>query len=292
MATVAEAHITAQARLQQLAVAGVGRAWDQLSDHHADQVAVFLAFVVPWILAAQRQSAALTTAFIAQAIGRPPAGIDVTRVIGAAIRSSTPIVADAAAPAPVPSVALPAPTASAAPLPAALRGGVPPEVVYRRPFVTVWTKLAENRPLPVAIAAGRAQAVGSAALDVQNTMRHTLVAVGEANPTIVGYRRVPNVDACPLCKLVSGRRYLTGVLMEIHVHCKCGVEVITAANRGDFFGKDDNDLAIAPGNEVIRIVKHPDTPDAPAPAIALHGELGPLLVDGHDHFTGPDALAA
>lgn len=252
--TLAEAHIQLQARLQALATQAVANAWTGLAAYNAANVAQFLGIVVPLILAAQRQSAALTNAYVGQAIGRPPLPLDVAKVIGPAIRAGTP-------------------TAK----------------VYERPFVTVWTALKNQAPYVEAVHAGQVHAQASAAMDVQNTMRHTLRAIGEADKTILGYRRVPNADACELCKLVAGRRYLTGVLMEIHVHCKCGVEVITAANRGDFFGKDDNDLAVAPGDEDIEIIKHPNTP---IPVIALHGELGPLIVDGRHHFTSGDEIAA
>jgi hypothetical protein len=257
MATAAEAHIEAQARLRALAVQGVSTAWDRLASYDAPDVARFLAIVVPLVLAAQRRSASLTSAFIARSLRSSPIGFDIDMLIGAAVRN-----------------------------------GTTPDVIYRRPFVTTWTALKDHTPYEQAVAAGREQATGSAAMDVQNTMRHTLQAVGEAERRILGYRRVPDGDACPLCVLASGRRYRTGVLMEIHNRCGCGVDVITSANRGDFFGKTDNDLAVAPESGVMRIVKQGASREEPTVAAVLHGELGPLLVNAAHKFTGPDDLAA
>lgn len=272
--TLAEAHIQVQARLRGLAVQAVANAWQSLPAYNLVNVAQFLAIVVPIINAAQRQSAALTNAYLGQAMGRPPLPLDVQKVIGPAIRA-----------------------------------GTPPEIVYRRPFVTTWTALKRLPPepsrgtppppasppppspagVPVPVAsriepvpervvqarnAGLAHAKSSAAMDVQNTMRHTLKLIGDMDTTILGYRRVPDVTACEFCKLIAGRRYLTSELQPVHANCGCGVDVITAANRGDFFGKLENDLSI------------------PGVAVREHGELGPLLVDPADHFTTEHDIAA
>lgn len=279
--TPAEAQIVVQTRLQQLVIAAVARAWDNLPGYNEADVAVFLRIVVPLILAAQRQSAAITNAYLARELGRPPAALDITRVIGAAIRSSTPeVVAAVREHTPQLEAAVTTPVAPAAP------AGVPPEVVYRRPFVTTWTALARDKPMPEAIAAGRAHATASAAMDVQNTMRHTLVAVAELDGTILGFRRVPNADACELCKLAAGRRYRKSELIGIHEHCRCTVKVITAANRDDFVGKPENDLALNPGAVLV------NADGTVAAATRLHGELGPVLVNANHRFTGPDELAA
>jgi hypothetical protein len=273
-----QAHIAANTRLQEIAATAAAAAWLGLGSYDEEDVPRFLARVVPVILAAQRQSVALTVAFLASAIGRRPAPVQVEQLVGAAIRTATPEVIAASQRG---GLAL-APDAT----------GVPPQIVYRRPFVGVWNALGEGTPWADAVDAGRERVAGTAAFDVQNAMRHTLRAVGEADDLILGYRRVPDSDACPLCVLAAGRRYRTGVLMEIHTRCKCGIEVVTAANRGDFFGKAENDLAITPGDEVIRIVKHGATPNEPGLAVVRHGELGALLVADGDHFTDELDIAA
>lgn len=236
----AEAHIVVQERLRALTVQTVAAAWDGLPNYDEESVGPFLTVVVPLVIAAQRQSAMLTNAFLARELGRGPVDIDVEELIGPAVRN-----------------------------------GTPPETVYRRPFVQTWTALKDHTPWEQAVRAGRERATGAAAMDVQNTMRHTLRAVGEADDLILGYRRVPDADACPFCKLIAGRRYLTADLMEVHPRCGCGVDVITAENRGDFFGKRSNDLAIPKGV-----------------AFHDHGELGPLVGSPDHNFAGPEVLAA
>lgn len=251
-----QAHIVANTRLQEIATRAVVAAWRSLGSYNEEDVAVFLARVVPVILAAQRQSAALTVAFLARAIGEP-ISVDVDRLIGAAIRAATPEVIAASQRG---GLAL-APDAT----------GVPPEVTYRRPFVGVWSDLADSKPWQQAVDAGGERAGGMAAFDVQNSMRHTLRLVGENEDLILGYRRVPDSDACPFCKLIAGRRYLTSELLPVHPRCCCGVAVITAANRDEFTGKRENDLAIPA--------------DGPQPAVVEHGEMGPLLVDASHDFS-------
>lgn len=252
-----QAHIAANTRLQEIAAAAVMAAWQSLGSYDEADVPLFLARVVSVVLATQRQSVAMTAAFLERAIGRPLAPFDVNLLIGEAIRTATPEVIAASQKGGL--VLAPGAT------------GVPPEVVYRRPFVGVWSDLADHKPWQQAVDAGGERAGGMAAMDVQNSMRHTLRLVGENEGLILGYRRVPDANACPFCKLIAGRRYLTSDLMEVHPRCCCGVEVITAANRDEFTGKRENDLAIPL--------------DGPQPAVVEHGELGPLLVDASHDFT-------
>ncbi len=259
-----QAHIAANTRLQEIAATAAAAAWLGLGSYDEEDVPRFLARVVPVILAAQRQSVVLTVAFLARAIGRRPAAVDVTQLVGAAIRTATPEVIAASQRG---GLAL-----------ASDATGVPPEVVYRRPFVAVWSDLSKGTPWADAVNAGRERVEATAAFDAQNAMRHTLRAVGEADDLILGYRRVPDSDACDFCKLIAGRRYLTSDLMEVHPRCQCGVDIITAENRGDFTGKRENDLAI--------------TRDGVTAAVVTHGELGALLVNGAHGFTGLDDIAA
>lgn len=153
---------------------------------------------------------------------------------------------------------------------AGVRNGTAPVEVYQRPFVTVWTALKAGTRFEDAVAAGLARATGSAAMDVQLTMRSTLTDIGSRDDLILGFERVPDGDACDFCVLVAGQRYTTADLMPVHNHCGCGVDIITAENRGDFTGKTGNDLSMPA-----------------AVSIAEHGELGPLLVGADHHF---DAL--
>lgn len=228
--TLAEAHILAQQQLREASAQGVGAAWDQLPAYDEENVDEWLSAVLPIVLAAQHRSAAYTDAFIAYETGRRPLGITRRLVTGAAARL----------------------------------GAVPAEV-YRRPFVTVWSGLKNGKTWAESVAEGRRRAAAAAETDVQLTMRETLREVGDHDPNVVGFRRVPDSNACKFCVTVAGQRYRTDELMPIHTHCGCGVDVITRANRSDFTGQPDNDLS--------------------GVVVADHGELGPVLVDAEHHFT-------
>lgn len=159
-----------------------------------------------------------------------------------------------------------------------IRNGVDPAEVYARPFVNVWSDLKAGRPYPDAVASGLHRATSAVQMDAQLAMRQTLVVAARQEPRILGYRRVPDPGACPFCLLIAGRRYLTDQLQPVHNHCGCGVDVITEENRGDFTGRPENDLNV--------------TRDGVTAAVVEHGELGPLLVNGDDHFTDHAAIAA
>lgn len=228
----AQAHITAEQRLRTRTEQAVAQAWRNLPSYDEEDVPAFLAVVVPLMLAAQRASATLTNAFLARRLGRSPLPLNPALVTGSA-----------------------------------LRAGTTPAEVYRRPFVTTWTSLKDGQMWDDAVLAGLERATSAAAMDVQLAMRQTLVVVGEQDPRIVGFQRVPDADACDFCKLVSGQRYLKHDLMAVHNRCGCGVDVITSEDRDLFTGSQANDLDLDPSE--VRIEEH--------------GELGPVLVGaGHD----------
>lgn len=233
---LAQGHITGQEQLRAFAAAGVTAAWAGLPSYDDTDLPTFVARSTAVVLAAQRASVALTEAYLARVIGRQPVGVNPERLIGAAVRN-----------------------------------GTLPSEVYRRPFVTVWKALKNGTAYEDAVHAGLHRATTAAQTDVQLAMRQTLAMVGQADPVILGYRRVPDAGACAFCRLVAGQRYRTDQLMPIHPHCGCGVDVITAENRHEFAGKPENDLNV--------------TKDGVTAAVEEHGELGPLLVDGADRFT-------
>lgn len=225
---LAHAHIEAQRRLREIASTLVASVWAGLPGYDEENVDQFLKQAVPLALAAQGQSVSLTEAFLARAIRRQPLGVDRAALIGAGARA-----------------------------------GTPPEQVYRRPFVTVWSALQAGSQWDDAVSQGLARATSTAATDVQLAMRGTLREVGEADDLILGYQRVPDGNACNFCQLAAGQRYHSSDLMPIHSHCGCGVDVITGTQRPNFSGKLENDQV----------------------AVAEHGELGPVLVDPAHDFT-------
>lgn len=238
MAVLTVRYQEALARIRSAAEGVVANVWDDLEAYDADVVNGFVDDVVPFVAAAQAQAAVLTDAYLASAIGRPPLGVDLEEVTGAAVRA-----------------------------------GTPPEQVYARPFITVWTGLKDGRPWVDAVAAGRSRAMSSATMDVALTTRAAATQIGEVDDRIVGYQRVPDGNACAFCTLVAGQRYRTEDLMPLHNHCGCTVEPILSSERGRFTGKGANDLDL------------PITREGVTAAVRDHGELGPLLVNGDDQFT-------
>lgn len=212
MSQLADAHITAMQRIRALVEQLVTQAWTGLPAYDEQNVPEFTDLVVPVILAAQRQSAALTDAYIARALERQPLGIPAELVTGAAVRA-----------------------------------GTAPADVYRRPFVTIWTALQNGTDWQAAVNAGLERATSTAAMDVQLTMTHTLREIGSRDDRIVGFQRVPDAGACTFCQLVSGQRYRTDQLMPLHNRCGCGVDVITTADRHLFTGNAANDLDLPAG---------------------------------------------
>lgn len=211
MATpLAEAHISAGERLRALIAAAVAQIWGSLPGYDRENLDEWLSRVVPVVLAGQRQAVALTEAYLARAIERPPLGSLPSEIIGPGLRS-----------------------------------GTPPETVYERSFVETWTKLGTGVLYDDAIDIGRRRATNMAATDIQLATTHTLREVGEADDQILGYARVPDAGACKFCRLVAGQRYRTDELMPIHAHCGCGVDVITAANRSQFAGNRARDLSVS-----------------------------------------------
>ncbi len=104
----ARAHIEAQSQLQTQTAVAVAAAWWALPSYNEDNLAQWLALVLPIVAAAQRLSVGLVDAFIASVLGRRPLGVDPSPLVGAGARR-----------------------------------GVAPEVMYRRPFVRVWSRLGE-----------------------------------------------------------------------------------------------------------------------------------------------------
>lgn len=161
---------------------------------------------------------------------------------------------------------------------AGIRNGATPQEVYTRPFVTVWSALGRGVPWAQAVQAGRERAMSAAATDVQLSFTHTLVAAGSDGgySGITGYERVPDATACDYCNAAAGQVYHTGNLMPLHNYCGCGVEPIT-----DGSGR-------APGGILSRF----SGPGGLQVAVHDHGELGPVLTNAADSFTGPADLSA
>lgn len=224
------AHISAQAALRSNATRAVELLWDSLPAYNRPDVDVWLERVLPVIAATQRQSVTITEAYLASALERPPIGVDAAELVGSAVRA-----------------------------------GTDPSEVYSRPFVHIWTALGEGVSYNDAVAAGLAQAKGSAAMDVQLSARATFEAVQQADDGIYGYQRVADGGACDFCQMIDGAYVKSADAMALHNNCGCSLEPLTAPHP--------------------RVAKLPS-----GVAVHDHGELGAVLTSPEHSFTGPSGL--
>lgn len=225
MTDPAQAHIEGQRRIRDLTTQRLAQVWTSMQSHNEEDVPQWLAVAVPLVLAAQHASVSLTDAYLGHAMGRQPFGIPPAGLVGAAVRN-----------------------------------GTSPEIVYRRPFVTVWSELAAGKALADAVVAGLERALSTAEMDVQMSMRAAATAVDAADPRMRGFHRVADPGACEFCLLVDGAYVKSGAAMPLHNRCGCGLKPNTDPEAGST-----------------------SLPDGVA--VREHGELGPLLVDPAHHFT-------
>lgn len=192
MATaLAHSHIEAQRRLRLLAVTSTERLWRSLPGYDREDVSGWLQAILPLVSAAQRQSVALTNAYIARALERQPLGVNTETIL------------------------------------AGLRGDTDPATVYERPMIEVWTALGAGRPYEAAVAAGMARATGTVAMDVQMAMRGTAGAIEQADDGVYGYQRVADGDACEFCSAIDGAYVKSADAFPLHNNCGCGLEPLT-----------------------------------------------------------------
>ena len=191
---LAEAHIEAERLLRKTAVAAITAAWRALPGHNEADLPGWLLTSTPIALAAQRQSVALTEAYLARVLERQPFGLPADDLIGAGVRN-----------------------------------GAPPEEVYKRPFVTLWGRLGAGANFADASAAALARAQGTVAMDVQLSMRATANAAQEVE-TIYGYQRVADAGACTFCQEVDGAYVKSADAMPLHNNCGCGLEPLTESH--------------------------------------------------------------
>jgi len=215
-----DAHVEAQKRLRAAATATVAQAWRNLPAYDRVNVPAFLDTAVPAVLAAQRQSVAITEAYLAAYLRRAPIGVNPDNLIGAGLR------------------------------------GVDPAEVYTRPFVTVWTALGNGIPYEQALSAGLQRATETAAMDVQMSMRATSSAVQQATPEgFYGYQRVADGGACEFCQEIDGAYVKFADAMALHNNCGCGLEPLTQPHSRA--AKLPNGVAVSEHGELGAVIHDP-----------------------------------
>lgn len=161
-----------------------------VGDHRDADLKVFLASVLPVVLAGRRQVSALTDAYLSR---------KVSTFLGRKV-------------------------APRGPIDTALLRGVAAAEVYRRPFQTVWWKLSLDLPYAAAVSAGAARLTDIVMTDMQLAKTTTAQQVLNV-PGVQSYVRVlGGKPDCDLCIEASQNTYSTADLMPIHPGCDCGVE--------------------------------------------------------------------
>lgn len=269
-AVLAERYRDALIDVRKRVSARVERNWRQLGSWSEADVDRFLGATLPVVDAGQRRTVSLTDAYLARVARRRAVGLVADDLIGSAVRN-----------------------------------GTDPAVVYRRPFVQLWSALKAGTQFSDAMNAAGARAAQSAATDVSLTMRASADAFdAQAEESrIIGWERVLDPDACAFCATASTQRYKSANLEPLHANCQCGIAPVFA----------ENDRAIRDFNrQVLRNIKDANAgKDAPywtarhfrvdgqtgeviLPDVAVHthGELGPVLADAAHAFTSAADIAA
>lgn len=141
LSRLTEAHIRGEKRIRDVTGRAVENAWVALPAYDRENVPQFLERALPAVRAGVRASVNLTAAYLARAREEQPSGFDADEIL----RN--------------------------------LRGGVPLEEVYTRPFVDVWAALEAGTLWADAVELGRVRAVTTATTDPQLAMRDTLILV-------------------------------------------------------------------------------------------------------------------
>lgn len=173
---------------------------------------------------------------------------------------------------------------------AALRNGVPEDVVYQRPFMVMKYELSQGAEFEKALEAGATRALSTGKTEVQLARRYASSKFLDSSKRMIGYQRVLNGGSnCLLCVTVSTRTYYKEDLLPIHPNCDCSVEPLFESQRADLDSRLDavydfqNDLKFANGKKVY--LSKDNTRKI---MVSEHGELGPVLrFEGHN-FRGPD----
>lgn len=221
----------------------------------------FIAAAVPRLLGSQRQMASVTEAFLTRMasdmLGRPARAPGIQPQTGTQLR------------------------------------GVDPEVVYARPFKTMYATLGDGRDFPTAMEYATRRLVHLVTTDLQLAKTHAAHDTLAEQDGVQYYQRVlTGTVSCGLCIVASTQRYHKGDLLPIHPGCDCSVTpIVGTQDPGQVINQDrleDVHDAIQQAFGVSdRGGRNPiDYRDVLVEHV--HGEIGPVLGKRGDNFTGPD----
>jgi len=259
-----EAHSAARDRISSRVVELLTRSWASLGSWNRADVETFLSRALPAVSAGQALTAQLVDVYAAQVL---------TDLLGERVGPVGISPADVTALRPV-----------------------PPETVYERPFVQLWSELKAGQRFNDALTHAQARLVEITEDDLTLSYRRAALIVANRQPRITGYRRVIRPElarkdgTCGLCIAASGQVYRKSTLMPIHTHCHCAVmPIVGAKDPGrDINGQDIDSLyrqAAANGRSREEL-------SAARFTVHEHGELGPYLTPKGQHFTGPSSIPA
>lgn len=175
----------------------------------------------------------------------------------------------------------------------ALRNGLDEATLWRRPFVSMRSALAQGKSLKESIELGASRAEYLASTEVQLARRNAGLKARSANDRIVGYiRTLTGGENCALCYVASTQRYNRNELLPIHPGCDCGeMPIYGTKDPGQII--DEMRLSATHQKVAERFgVSDPGArePDYRKIAIKNHGEIGPTLTVRGQKFTGPTNL--
>lgn len=199
MPALSASYSVALARIRAQILAAVLHQFRFSGSWREHDAAEFMSIVPPLVRGGQQAVSAITAGYVdrvtseATGVTGPPVGISPSEVTGSAVR-----------------------------------GGVDPAVVYRRPYATAWTDLAAGAPLPQALTKAERRIVDLVDTDLQLAKTNTVKKVGERNEKILGWRRIPQgTYSCALCLITATMIYHRRALLPIHPNCNCSIEPIT-----------------------------------------------------------------
>lgn len=268
---LAVAYRRALARIQVQILAAVLRQFHLSGSWRAKDAEEFVSIVPPLVRGAQQAVSAITAGYLdrvtseASGVRTPPAGVAPSEVTGSAVRS-----------------------------------GVDPAVVYRRPYAVAWTDLAAGAPLPRALEKAERRITDLVNTDLQLAKTHTARRTLVRDPRVVGWMRVPQgTYSCALCLITSTVRYTKDKLMPIHPNCDCLIEPLVGHYDP---GPLINEEFLAAVHDAIERDLGPEyvaesgrLPSTKARELAYrdivvehqHGEIGAVLGVRGQTFSGP-----